>query len=85
MRGENRVAASFQYRRQLVNQTQLKLPSVLAIYVCADAVISDHHQAVLHINKQLASLVEGRGREFIYHGGFVAFVDDEQTFITRLD
>ncbi|MGF1733453.1 cytosolic protein, partial [Photobacterium kasasachensis] len=30
-------------------------------------------------------LVEGRGRVFIYHGGFVAFVDDEQTFITRMD
>ncbi|MCE7536355.1 hypothetical protein [Aliivibrio fischeri] len=34
---------------------------------------------------QLACLVEGRGRVFIYHGGFVAFVDDEQTFITRMD
>ncbi len=34
---------------------------------------------------QLACLVEGRGRVFIYHGGFVAFVDDEQTFITRID
>lgn len=37
------------------------------------------------LNPQLACLVEGRGRMFIYHGGFVAFVDDEQTFITRLD
>jgi hypothetical protein len=37
------------------------------------------------LNPQLACLVEGRGRVFIYHGGFVAFVDDEQTFITRLD
>ncbi len=36
------------------------------------------------LNPQLACLVEGRGRVFIYHGGFVAFVDDEQTFITRL-
>ncbi|SHG84653.1 cytosolic protein [Ferrimonas marina] len=34
---------------------------------------------------QLACLVEGRGRVFIYHGGYVAFVDDEQTFITRMD
>ncbi|CAM4317204.1 cytosolic protein [Vibrio neonatus] len=37
------------------------------------------------LNPQLACLVEGRGRVFIYHCGFVAFVDDEQTFITRLD
>ncbi|RQW64640.1 cytosolic protein [Vibrio viridaestus] len=37
------------------------------------------------LNPQLACIVEGRGRVFIYHGGFVAFVDDEQTFITRLD
>ncbi|MFC1233488.1 cytosolic protein [Vibrio sp. F74] len=37
------------------------------------------------LNPQLACLVEGRGRVFIYHGGFVAFVDDEQTFITRMD
>ena len=36
------------------------------------------------LNPQLACLVEGRGRVFIYHGGFVAFVDDEQTFITRM-
>ncbi len=37
------------------------------------------------LNPQLACLVEGRGRVFIYHGGFVAFVGDEQTFITRMD
>ncbi|WCE28821.1 cytosolic protein [Vibrio sp. SCSIO 43137] len=37
------------------------------------------------LNPQLACLVEGRGRVFIYHGGFVAFVDDEQTFITRME
>ncbi len=37
------------------------------------------------LNPQLACLVEGRGRVFIYHGGFVAFGDDEQTFITRMD
>lgn len=37
------------------------------------------------LNPQLACLVEGRGRVFIYHGGFVAFVDDQQTFITRMD
>ena len=37
------------------------------------------------LNPQLACLVEGRGRVFIYHGGFMAFVDDEQTFITRID
>ncbi|GAL24772.1 hypothetical protein JCM19239_7372 [Vibrio variabilis] len=36
------------------------------------------------LNPQLACIVEGRGRVFIYHGGFVAFVDDEQTFITRM-
>ncbi len=36
------------------------------------------------LNPQLACLVEGRGRVFIYHGGFVAFVDDDQTFITRM-
>lgn len=36
------------------------------------------------LHPQLACLVEGRGRVFIYHGGFVAFVDDEQTFITRI-
>ncbi|MGR5296040.1 cytosolic protein [Vibrio mediterranei] len=36
------------------------------------------------LNPQLACLVEGRGRVFIYHGGFVAFVDDEQTFITQM-
>ncbi|MFV0575902.1 MAG: cytosolic protein [Vibrio sp.] len=37
------------------------------------------------LNPQLACVVEGRGRVFIYHGGFVAFVDDEQTYITRID
>ena len=37
------------------------------------------------LNPLLACLVEGRGRVFIYNGGFVAFVDDEQTFITRMD
>lgn len=37
------------------------------------------------LNPQLACLVDGRGRVFIYHGGFVAFVDDEQTFITRIN
>ncbi|MCL1100082.1 cytosolic protein [Shewanella saliphila] len=37
------------------------------------------------LNPQLACLVEGRGRVFIYYGGFVAFVDGEQTFITRMD
>ncbi|PHZ60650.1 cytosolic protein [Photobacterium leiognathi] len=37
------------------------------------------------LNPQLACLVEGRGRVFIYHGGFVAFVDDEQTLITRIN
>jgi hypothetical protein len=36
------------------------------------------------LNPQLACLVEGRGRVFIYHGGFVAFVDDDKTFITRV-
>ena len=36
------------------------------------------------LNPQLACLVEGRGRVFIYHGGFVAFVDDEKTFITHI-
>ncbi|WP_157490723.1 cytosolic protein [Enterovibrio coralii] len=37
------------------------------------------------LNALLACLVEGRGRVFIYYGGFVAFVDDEQTFITRMN
>lgn len=37
------------------------------------------------LEPQLACLVEERGRVFIYHGRFVAFVDDEQTFITRMD
>ncbi|WP_163936998.1 cytosolic protein [Paraferrimonas sp. SM1919] len=37
------------------------------------------------LNPQLACLVEGRGRVFIYYGGYVAFVDEEQTFITRMD
>ncbi|MCW8336236.1 cytosolic protein [Vibrio paucivorans] len=37
------------------------------------------------LNPQLACIVEGRGRVFIYHGGYVAFVDDEQTFITLMD
>ena len=36
------------------------------------------------LNPQLACIVAGRGRVFIYHGGYVAFVDDEQTFITRM-
>ncbi len=36
------------------------------------------------LNPQLACIVEGRGRVFIYHGGYVAFVDDEQTLITRM-
>jgi hypothetical protein len=35
------------------------------------------------LNPQLACLVEGRGRVFIYHGGFVAFVDKDDIFITR--
>ncbi len=43
---------------------------------------NDHQE---DLEPQLACLVEGRGRVFIYHGGFVAFVDDEQTFITRMD
>ncbi len=34
---------------------------------------------------QLACLVEGRGRIFIYHASYVAFVDNEQTFITRMN
>ncbi|QIZ76634.1 cytosolic protein [Ferrimonas lipolytica] len=37
------------------------------------------------LKPQLAALVEGRGRVFIYHSGFVAFVDDAQTFITKMD
>ncbi|KJY83992.1 cytosolic protein [Vibrio galatheae] len=37
------------------------------------------------LNPQLACIVEGRGRVFIYHGGFVAFVNDEQTYITRMN
>lgn len=37
------------------------------------------------LNPQLAWLVEGRGRVFIYHGGYVAFVYEDQTFITRMD
>lgn len=37
------------------------------------------------LNPQLACVVEGRGRIFIYHGGFVAFVDDEKTIITRIE
>ncbi|MDP5254724.1 MULTISPECIES: cytosolic protein [unclassified Vibrio] len=37
------------------------------------------------LNPQLACLVEGRGRVFIYHGGYVAFVDEDQTFVTRMD
>ncbi|WP_281221844.1 cytosolic protein [Photobacterium sanguinicancri] len=37
------------------------------------------------LNPQLACLVEGRGRVLIYHDGFVAYEDDEQTFITRMD
>lgn len=37
------------------------------------------------LNPQLACIVEGRGRVFIYHGGYVAFVDDEHTFITQMD
>ncbi|PTP38206.1 cytosolic protein [Vibrio splendidus] len=37
------------------------------------------------LNPQLACIVEGRGRVFIYQGDYVAFVDDEQTFITRMD
>ena len=36
------------------------------------------------LNPQLACLVEGCGRVFIYHGGFVGFVDEEHTFITRM-
>ncbi|MFA0001273.1 cytosolic protein [Vibrio lentus] len=37
------------------------------------------------LNPQLACLVEGRGRIFIYSTSYVAFVDDKQTFITRID
>ena len=44
--------------------------------------IQDNEEDLL---PQLACLVEGRGRVFIYHCGFVAFVDDNQTFITRMD
>ncbi|MEZ9435085.1 cytosolic protein [Vibrio lentus] len=37
------------------------------------------------LNPQLACLVEGRGRIFIYSTGYVSFVDDKQAFITRID
>ncbi|MFV8456431.1 cytosolic protein [Vibrio owensii] len=37
------------------------------------------------LSPQLACLVGNRDRAFIYSGGYVAFVDDKQTFITRVD
>ncbi|MCG9692329.1 cytosolic protein [Vibrio sp. Isolate22] len=37
------------------------------------------------LNPQLACLVEGRGRIFIYSNCYVAFLDDNQTFITRIN
>ncbi|MFA0580287.1 cytosolic protein, partial [Vibrio sp. 10N.222.49.F1] len=36
------------------------------------------------LNPQLTCIGEELGRVFIYHGDYVAFVDDEQTFITRM-
>lgn len=58
------------------------LPRLSGVITDTGAFQSQDHDEDL--NPQLACLVEGRGRVFIYHGGFVAFVDDEQTFITQL-
>ena len=59
------------------------LPTLSGVITDTGTFQSQNNEADL--DPQLACLVEGRGRVFIYHGGFVAFVDDEQTFITRMD
>lgn len=53
--------------------------------VITDTGTFQRHNNEEDLSPQLACVVEGRGRVFIYYGGFVAFVDDEQTFITRMD
>ncbi|MGF1750989.1 cytosolic protein [Vibrio cionasavignyae] len=59
------------------------LPTLSGVITDTGTFQSQNNEEDLH--PQLACLVEGHGRVFIYHGGFVAFVDDEQTFITRMD
>ncbi|MFG0887146.1 MULTISPECIES: cytosolic protein [Vibrio] len=59
------------------------LPALLGVITDTGTFQSEDNDEDL--NPQLACLVEGRGRVFIYHGGFVAFVNDEQTFITRMN
>ncbi len=59
------------------------LPTLSGVITDTGTFQSQNNQEDL--NPQLACLVEGRGRVFIYHGGYVAFVDDEKTFITRMD
>ena len=59
------------------------LPKLSGVITDTGTFQSQHNAEDL--NPQLACLVEGRGRVFIYHDGFVAFVDNQQTFITRMD
>ncbi|MDG3084955.1 cytosolic protein [Vibrio hannami] len=59
------------------------LPTFSGVITDTGTFQSRNNEEDLH--PQLACLVAGRGRVFIYHGGFVAFVDDDQTFITRMD
>ncbi|CAM3222174.1 hypothetical protein [Shewanella pealeana] len=59
------------------------LPTLSGVITDTGIYQSKDNEEDLH--PQLACLVEGRGRVFIYHGGFVAFVDDEQTFITQIE
>ena len=59
------------------------LPTLSGVITDTGTFQSQNSEADL--DRQLACLVEGRGRVFIYHGGFVAFVNDEQTFITRMN
>ncbi|WP_045391280.1 hypothetical protein [Vibrio rotiferianus] len=59
------------------------LPTLSGVITDTGTFQSPDHEEDL--NPQLACLVEGCGRVFIYHGGFVAFVDDDQTFITRME
>ncbi|MDA9557011.1 cytosolic protein [Vibrio sp.] len=59
------------------------LPALSGVITDTGTFQSKSNEEGLH--PQLACLVEGRGRVFIYHGNFVAFVDDEHTFITQMN
>ncbi|MEF1280518.1 cytosolic protein [Vibrio fortis] len=59
------------------------LPKLSGVVTDTGTYLSEDNEEDL--NPQLACIVEGRGRVFIYHNGFVAFIDEQQTFITRIE